>query len=73
MRLFAHFPGCAKYLEYKFSTPPVNLIVYGTEYDKMRQPCVEGHKAIAAERYVAGGLCHHERQHWRMQMTAQVG
>jgi hypothetical protein len=37
MRRLPHGPHRAKSLEYKFSTPPVNVMVYGAEYDKLRQ------------------------------------
>jgi hypothetical protein len=47
----SHVPRRAKPLEYKFSTPPVNVVVYVVEYDKLRQLCGAGHarlyKAIA--------------------------
>jgi hypothetical protein len=37
MMQLPHGPRRAKSLEYKFSTPPVNVMVYDAEYDKMRQ------------------------------------
>ena len=30
-------PCDAESLEYRFFTPPVNVMVYGAEYDKLRQ------------------------------------
>jgi hypothetical protein len=44
-------PRRAKSLEYRFSTRSVNVMVYGAEYDKMRQlrgaGCARRHETIA--------------------------
>jgi hypothetical protein len=51
MRRLPHGSYRAKSLEYKFSTPPVNVMVYGAEYDKLRQlrraGCDRLHETIA--------------------------
>jgi hypothetical protein len=39
-------PRHVKSLEYKFSTPPVNVMVYGAEYDKLRQLRGAGRKRL---------------------------
>jgi hypothetical protein len=62
-------------LEYKFSSPPVNVMVYGTEYDTMRQPYRAGreglHEAIATGGHdytcaSTSGWC------WRLQIVVHV-
>jgi hypothetical protein len=51
-------PHHVKSLEYKFSTPPVNVMVYGAEYDMLRQLRSAGrerlHETIATGWHITG-------------------
>jgi hypothetical protein len=66
-RMGAHHPPYAKSLEYRFFTPSVNVMLYGAEYDKLRQRRGTGRKrrpdTIAREEHLAREACeHHHRR-----------
>jgi len=72
-----HGPRGAKSLEYKFSTPPVNVMVYDAEYDKMRQRGGSRrqrlHETIATRWHItAWSLVITRDLSWRMQMAVRV-